>query len=504
MILASASPRRKELLERAGYVLTISPADVDETPLDHERPVDLVRRLATSKARACAAAQVSHAEGETILGADTIVWTDAEVLGKPKDEQDAIRMLHRLSGRTHYVSTGVCILDDNGERSFVETTDVTFRALSDEEIRAYVATGEPLDKAGAYGIQGGAHGFVSDLKGDYYNVVGLPLQRVLESMGKRPRSLTQIPGIVAAHATNEAGKTGCTVIICPDGATGAVDVRGGAPATRETDLLRPEETVQVLHAVVLAGGSAFGLAASCGVADELQRADIGLDVGVTRVPIVSGACLFDLATGDPLARPTAEDGAMATHEALATIAVPPLLRAPLAQGRIGAGTGCTVGKFAGPGRAMPSGLGEDVQSSGELVCAAVAAVNACGDVVDPDTGRAIAGVLLEDGSGIGDSAAILCDLAATMPLQRTNTTISCVVTNAKLSKAEATKVAQMAADAYAHALRPAHTTNDGDTVFVMATGAVTVPVDAVGALATRALERAIANGARRANAEPDA
>ena len=304
------------------------------------------------------------------------------------------------------------------------------------------------------------------------------------------RSVTQIPGVFAAHATNAAAGTGCTVIVCPAGATGGVDVRGGAPATRETDLLRPEETVEVLHAVVLSGGSAFGLAASCGVAEELERRGVGLDVGVARVPIVSGACLFDLACGDARVRPTAEDGRRACASALDEPA------RPLERGNVGAGTGCTVGKLAGPERAMKSGLGEDVERAGELMCGAVAAVNACGDVRDPETGESIAG--MRDGTAPTSSVEALLGGYARMPLERTNTTISCVVTNARLTKAQATKVAQMAADAYAHAITPVHTTNDGDTVFVMATGAVEAPVDVVGALATRALGRALADGARQA------
>lgn len=306
------------------------------------------------------------------------------------------------------------------------------------------------------------------------------------------KSVTQIPGIVAGHATLEAAGTGCTVIVCPAGATGAVDVRGGAPATRETDLLRPEETVNVLHAVVLSGGSAFGLAASCGVAEELERRGIGLDVGVARVPIVSGACLFDLACGDSRVRPGVEEGRAACVAALEHS------DEPLARGNVGAGCGCTVGKLAGPERAMKSGLGESVESTGALVCGAVAAVNACGDVRDPDTGALVAGLRTSDGHALASSEEALLGGYATMPLERTNTTISCVVTNARLSKSQATKVAQMAADAYAHAIVPTHTTNDGDTVFVMATGAVDAPVDVVGALAVRALGHAIADGARQA------
>ncbi|MCI6845229.1 MAG: P1 family peptidase [Coriobacteriaceae bacterium] len=309
----------------------------------------------------------------------------------------------------------------------------------------------------------------------------------------RIESITQIPGSFAAHATNTEAGTGCTVIICPKGATGGVDVRGGAPATRETDLLRPEETVQTLNAVVLSGGSAYGLAASCGVAEELERHGIGLDVGVGVVPIVSGACVFDLACGDPHVRPTAADGAQATRLALEGGGE------PLGCGNAGAGTGCTVGKVGGPARAMKSGLGEDVETIGALVCGAVAAVNACGDVVDPTSGAPIAGLRTADGSALASTEEEVLSLAAQMPLERrTNTTISCVVTNARLTKAQATKVAQMAADAYAHTIRPTHTTNDGDTIFVMATGVVEAQVDVVGVLATRALEQAIAAGARSA------
>jgi L-aminopeptidase/D-esterase-like protein len=262
--------------------------------------------------------------------------------------------------------------------------------------------------------------------------------------------------------------------------------------------------VQQLHAVVLAGGSVYGLAASCGATEELERAGIGVDVGVGVAPIVSGACLFDLAVGDYATRPTMADGAKAVRAALSERDVAPEARTPLVRGNVGAGTGCSVGKLAGPARAMKAGLGEGVQQAGSLVCGAVAAVNACGDVVDPRTGGPIAGLLNEDGTGVSNSEEFLIN-TGTMPLDtmkkpllRTQTTISCVVTNALLTKAEATKVAQMAADAYAHAIRPTHTTNDGDTVVVMATGEEKVPVDVVGALAVRALEDAIVDAARSA------
>lgn len=313
--------------------------------------------------------------------------------------------------------------------------------------------------------------------------------------------ISQFPGINIAHYTDEENGTGCTVILCPQGATGGVDVRGGAPATRETDLLRPEETVDVLHAVVLSGGSAFGLAASTGVAEELERRGLGLDVGVTKVPIVSGACLFDLAFANPSVRPSAQNGASAAAEALDN---PPT---PLPQGNVGAGTGCTVGKLAGPAQCMKSGLGTAVAQVGPLLCGAISAVNACGNVYNSGTGEAIAGMrAAPDSDQIVSVEDAALAFAGSMPLNlskddttfeaaRTNTTISCVVTNAKLTKAQATKVAQMAADAYAHTIKPTHTTNDGDAIFVMATGEVEMPVDVVGILATKALEQAICNGA---------
>jgi L-aminopeptidase/D-esterase-like protein len=235
-----------------------------------------------------------------------------------------------------------------------------------------------------------------------------------------------------------------------------------------------------------------------------------VDVGVGVVPIVGSACLFDLACGRADVRPTASDGVAAVKAAFEEATE------PLARGNVGAGTGCTVGKICGPQQAMKSGLGEGVAEAGALVCGAVAAVNAVGDVFDPATGAPLAGVRGEDGRLMADTCDALLALqedldfarrhgggdsasGAVPPAEaRANTTISCVVTNAKLSKAEATKVAQMAADAYAHAIRPVHTTNDGDTIFVLATGECEAPVDVVGVLATRALEAALVDAARSA------
>lgn len=182
MILASASPRRRELLLGAGFDLTIEPADIDESRLLNEQPLAYVERLARTKAEATRLAHGPLAEGEVLLAADTIVWTRDNVLGKPSDKEDACRMLSELSGDTHCVSTGVCLMLGTTTRSFVETTKVTFRPITDDEIRAYVATGEPMDKAGSYAIQGGAKRFVTALDGDYDNVVGLPLQRVMREI----------------------------------------------------------------------------------------------------------------------------------------------------------------------------------------------------------------------------------------------------------------------------------------------------------------------------------
>lgn len=194
MILASASPRRAELLERAGVYLHIRPANVDETRAPGESPLELVGRLATAKAHAAFDAREDYLRDTSVLGADTIVWTDdGEVLGKPRDAEDARRMLRDLSGRTHHVSTGVCLMLNPepsepygpqrwAETSFVETTDVSFYDLADEEIDAYVGTGEPLDKAGAYGIQGTGRLLVREIAGDYYNVVGLPVARVIREL----------------------------------------------------------------------------------------------------------------------------------------------------------------------------------------------------------------------------------------------------------------------------------------------------------------------------------
>lgn len=314
----------------------------------------------------------------------------------------------------------------------------------------------------------------------------------------QPYPIERIEGFRIGHSTDLEAATGCTVIVAPEGATGGVDVRGGAPASRETDLLRPENTVQEVHAVCLSGGSAFGLEAASGVARELEARGIGLDVGPTRVPIVCSSCIFDLAFGDASVRPGIDEGRAAVRAALDHDP------APVAEGTVGAGTGATVGKLHGPATLMKGGLGARAIKVGPLEVGAVAVVNACGNVVDPATGATIAGMRRAAGClDIADMEETMLAEAErlAMPLDRTNTTISCIITNARLTKAQATKVAQMAADAYAHVIRPTHTTNDGDTIYVLASGAMgdrDLPLDLIGVAATRALEEALCAGCTEA------
>lgn len=316
-----------------------------------------------------------------------------------------------------------------------------------------------------------------------------------------PININDIEGFAIGHWTNLQAGTGCTAIVAPQGATAGVDVRGAAPASRETDLLKPENTVDKIHAVMLSGGSAFGLEAASGAARELERRGIGLPVGPTMVPIVCSSCLFDLAFADPFTRPDIEAGVLSVACALDNCAP----GSPVPEGNVGAGCGATVGKLLGPDHAMKGGLGARAFQLGQLKVGAISAVNACGNVVDPETLKPIAGArATPDGTQIIDMEEAALEAAADMkmPLDRTNTTISCIITNASLTKAQATKVAQMAADAYAHTIRPTHTTNDGDTIYVMASCSKSVPdlpLDLIGLVATRALEAAICSGCATAD-----
>jgi L-aminopeptidase/D-esterase-like protein len=300
-------------------------------------------------------------------------------------------------------------------------------------------------------------------------------------------SIVDVAGIRVGHAQNVAARTGCTVVRLPEsGAVCGVDVRGSAPGTRETDLLAPTAHVEVVHAIVLTGGSAFGLDAACGVVAYLEERGIGYAVGSWRVPIVPAAVLFDLNTGDGAIRPDRTMGYAAAAAASANA---------VAEGAAGAGTGATAGKLAGLDHAMRSGIGTASRTLGDLVVGAIAVANSIGSIYDPETHEKIAGPRAADGTFI-DEAPLLASYARLAPPGGANTTLAIVATNARLRKVDATKVAQMAHDGLARAVIPAHLTRDGDTIFACATGAVDAPLDIVGILAAEAVAEAIARGAR--------
>jgi L-aminopeptidase/D-esterase-like protein len=308
-----------------------------------------------------------------------------------------------------------------------------------------------------------------------------------------PRSdkgLTEVDGLKVGHHTLAERPTGCTVVLAERGAVAGVDVRGAAPGTRETDLLNPVNTVQEVHAIVLAGGSAFGLDAATGVMRYLEERGIGFDTTVAKVPIVPAAILFDLAVGDARVRPNADCGYRAASVAT---------DGPVVEGDVGAGAGATVGKARGPGRAMKAGLGSSaIRLPDGLVVAALVAVNAFGDVVDPATGRVIAGTRSTDGRALADVRALLrAGELRRRGRQGENTTIGVVATNARLTKTQAAKVAQMAHDGLSRAISPAHTQADGDTIFALATGSFRGEADAfaVGTLAAEAMADAIVRAA---------
>ncbi|MHC1743640.1 MAG: P1 family peptidase [Syntrophobacteraceae bacterium] len=298
-----------------------------------------------------------------------------------------------------------------------------------------------------------------------------------------PIDFLEIEGLQVGHAQDLDAATGCTVLICESGATAGVDVRGGAPATRETDLLNPVNLVQEVHAILLTGGSAFGLDAAAGVMQYLEEKGIGFDVQVTRVPIVCGAALFDLTVGDHRVRPDKVMGYRACRDAEA---------GECRQGCVGAGTGASVGKVLGLQRAMKGGVGCFALQVGGLKVGALVAVNCLGDVVDPLTGKRLAGLLNEDRDALADTESVMVQsFADKKSLFSGNTTIGVVATNASLTKAEAAKLASMAQDGYARTMRPAHTMVDGDTIFALSTGSVEADLSVVGLLAARAMERAV-------------
>lgn len=294
------------------------------------------------------------------------------------------------------------------------------------------------------------------------------------------QTLTAIEGIKAGHATDTTAQTGCTVVLCPAGATAGVDVRGAAPGTRETEALRPGRLVQKAHAVLLTGGSAFGLDAAGGVVQYLEEQNVGFPAGPVRVPIVPAAVIFDLGVGNAKVRPDREMGYQACLNATDE---------PVAMGAIGAGAGATVGKAPGV-MSSPGGVGSACKylASG-LIVAAIVVVNALGNVLDPRTGEIVAG-----GKENGSFVDITERLLDANLVQGTNTTIGVVATNATLTPAEAHRVTEMAHDGMARAIRPSHTMFDGDTLFTLATGAHTgSSVNTIGILAAEVVAEAIVN-----------
>jgi L-aminopeptidase/D-esterase-like protein/lysophospholipase L1-like esterase len=312
------------------------------------------------------------------------------------------------------------------------------------------------------------------------------------------RGLTAVSGIKVGHYTMPGRPTGCTVILPPTGAIASVDVRGGAPATKETELLNPVNHVQSPNAIVLSGGSAFGLDATTGVMRYLEEQGIGYDARGIKVPIVPAASLIDLAFGgDFHIRPNAECGYKAAQAAS---------DGPVAEGNVGAGAGATVGKIIDLAHGMKAGIGTSaIVLPNGLTVAALVAVNAVGDIIDPATSRVIAGVRSDDGKSLADARTLLHTGTLFRPRAGENTTLGVVATNAKLTKVEALKMAQMAHDGYARAISPTHTAGDGDTIFAIATGsfepdASSVNVSIVGALAADAIAEAIVRAATEATA----
>lgn len=310
-------------------------------------------------------------------------------------------------------------------------------------------------------------------------------------------AITDVSGIRVGHFTDNRRPTGCTVILTESGAVAGVDVRGAAPGTRETDLLDPKNLVQQVHAILLSGGSAFGLDAATGVMKFLEARGIGYDVGVAKVPIVPAAILFDLTVGDANVRPDAAAGYQACNNASDQL---------VTEGNVGAGAGATVGKLFGMSRAMKGGLGTaSIKLPLGITVGAIVAVNAVGDVFEPSTNKLLAGVRTPDGKKLlGTMEAIMSGEALPPVLGGTNTTIGVVAVDVQLDKAQCQKIAQMAHDGLARTINPVHTMYDGDTIFALSTGksAVTVDVTLLGLLAAEVMAQAVNRAIRTAESIP--
>jgi len=303
-------------------------------------------------------------------------------------------------------------------------------------------------------------------------------------------AITDVTGIKVGHYTDTKAITGCTVILCENGAVGGVDVRGSAPGTRETDLLRPMNLVERIHAVLLSGGSAYGLDAAGGVMRYLEERGYGHDTSVAKVPIVPAAVIFDLNIGDPTVRPGLEAGYKACLAATDK-AVP--------EGSVGAGTGATVGKILGIERAVKSGLGTASQEiAGGIKVAALVVVNAVGNVFDCGNCVTIAGPRNEQNKGFLSTLDLLKQMGDWQPWAPTNTTLGVVATNAALSKEQVNKLAQMAQDGFARAINPSHMMHDGDTVFALSLGNKACDISILGSVAADVVSKAIARAVQEA------
>lgn len=301
---------------------------------------------------------------------------------------------------------------------------------------------------------------------------------------EREISVREIKGLCIGQTEDADAGTGCTVLVCERGMAAGLDIRGGGPASRDTHLLDPLTAAQSIHAIVLGGGSAFGLGAADGVMAYLEKRDIGFDVGVTKVPLVAQSDIFDLTVGDKSVRPDRAMGYAAAKNAMEA----PNYR----DGNYGAGCGATVGKLAGMETCMKSGIGSYAIQLGPLQIGAVVVVNALGDVYDWKTGRKVAGLLTPDKKGFRDSVALMQESIAVHENRfAENTTIGAVVTNAAFTKPQLCKIAGMAHNGYARSIRPVHTSADGDSIYALSVGDVSADMDLVGTLAAEVMSEAI-------------
>jgi len=321
------------------------------------------------------------------------------------------------------------------------------------------------------------------------------MKKVRGQKSRSAGSITDVQGLRVGHAHDLQARTGCTVVLCEaEGAMAGVDVRGAAPGTRETDLLAPGNLVERVHAIVLTGGSVFGLDSACGVVRYLEERGVGFDTGVARVPIVPAAVIYDLAVGNASLRPDSRMG----YEACERASID-----SVEEGQVGAGAGATVGKILGPTFSSSGGVGTaSIKLPSGVTVGALVVVNAFGDIIDHETGRILSGARALKGRGWLDTSRAI---EQALPAQRSaeksstpapfsaieNTTLAVVATDGALTKAQAQRVAMMAHDGLARAIRPVHTMFDGDTVFALSTGALQADVTTIGSVAADLLARAI-------------